>query len=85
VIRVRSEDQDGRVLVSVSDTGCGMSPAFIQDQLFRPFQSTKKHGLGIGLFQSRAVVHAHGGGIHVASEPGQGTTFTVSLPVGPIQ
>jgi putative PEP-CTERM system histidine kinase len=85
VIGVRTEHQDGRVLVLVSDTGCGMSGAFIQDQLFRPFQSTKKHGLGIGLFQSRAVVHAHGGGIHVTSEPGQGTTFTVSLPVSPRQ
>ena len=39
-----------------------MSPAFLRDSLFRPFQSTKQKGLGIGLFQSRAIVQAHGGG-----------------------
>jgi signal transduction histidine kinase len=53
----------------------------VQDSLFRPFQSTKKKGLGIGLFQSRAIVQAHGGSIHVQSEVGKGTTFLVSLPV----
>ena len=72
---------DGRVVLSVTDNGCGMSQAFVKDSLFRPFQSTKKKGLGIGLFQSRAIVQAHGGGIHVESEAGKGTTFLVSLPV----
>ena len=43
----------------------------MKDSLFRPFQSTKKKGLGIGLFQSRAIVQAHGGGMHVESEVGQ--------------
>ena len=57
-----------------------MSGEFIRDSLFRPFQSTKKGGLGIGLFQARAIVQAHGGGIQVDSEPGKGTTFVVSLP-----
>jgi putative PEP-CTERM system histidine kinase len=80
-IEVRTEHRDGRVVLSVADNGCGMSPAFIKDSLFRPFQSTKKQGLGIGLFQSRAIVRAHGGGIHVESEPGKGTTFHVSFPV----
>jgi signal transduction histidine kinase len=49
--------------------------------LFRPFQSTKKKGLGIGLFQSRAIVQAHGGGMHVESEVGKGTTILASFPV----
>jgi putative PEP-CTERM system histidine kinase len=80
-IRVRTEHRGVRVVLSVSDNGCGMSPAFLKNSLFRPFQSTKKKGLGIGLFQSRAIVQAHGGGIHVESEPGGGTTFLVSLPV----
>jgi putative PEP-CTERM system histidine kinase len=80
-IQVRTEQREGRVLLSVSDNGPGMSPAFMKDSLFRPFQSTKKMGLGIGLFQSRAVVQAHGGAIHVQSEVGSGTTFLVSLPV----
>jgi signal transduction histidine kinase len=58
-----------------------MSPAFVQERLFRPFQSTKKQGLGIGLFQCRAIVQAHGGSIHAESEAGAGTTFTVTLPL----
>jgi len=81
VIQVRTEDQGKRVLLSVKDNGCGMSQAFLKDSLFRPFQSTKKKGLGIGLFQARAIVHAHGGGMHVESEVGKGTTFRVTLPV----
>ena len=80
-IEVRTEQRDGRVLLSVTDNGCGMDQAFVKDSLFRPFQSTKKKGLGIGLFQSRAIVQAHGGAIHVQSEVGRGTTFLVSLPV----
>jgi signal transduction histidine kinase len=80
-IRVSTEHQHNRVVLAVSDTGCGMTPSFLQERLFRPFQSTKKHGLGIGLFQCRAVVHAHGGAIHVVSQPENGTTFTVTLPV----
>jgi putative PEP-CTERM system histidine kinase len=80
-IRVRTQMRDHRVVLSVADNGCGMSPAFVQHSLFRPFQSTKKQGLGIGLFQSRAIVRAHGGGMHVESEVGKGTTFLVSFPV----
>jgi signal transduction histidine kinase len=68
-------------VLSVADNGCGMSPAFLKASLFRPFQSTKKTGLGIGMFQSRTIVEAHGGSIQVESETGKGTTFRVSLPV----
>ena len=57
-----------------------MSPGFVRDSLFRPFQSTKKKGLGIGMFQTRMVVEAHGGTIQVESEAGKGTTVRVSLP-----
>jgi signal transduction histidine kinase len=80
-IHVRTGHRGGRVVVSVVDNGCGMSPAFVRDSLFRPFQSTKKKGLGIGLFQSRAIVLAHGGGVHVESEVGKGTSFHASFPV----
>lgn len=80
-IQVRTEHREGRAILSVKDNGCGMSERFVKDSLFRPFQSTKKKGLGIGLFQSRAIVHAHGGGIHVETEVGRGTTFLASFPV----
>jgi signal transduction histidine kinase len=59
-----------------------MTPEFLRDSLFRPFQSTKKKGLGIGMFHSRMIVEKHGGRIEVQSEPGKGTTFRVSFPMG---
>ncbi len=67
--------------IIVSDTGCGMSLDFIRNGLFRPFKTTKKSGLGIGMFQSKMVVEAHGGSIVVASEEGQGSVFTVRIPL----
>ncbi|MBE0656226.1 MAG: PEP-CTERM system histidine kinase PrsK [Bryobacteraceae bacterium] len=80
-IRVRTK-QDGRsVVLSVTDNGYGMSEAFVRDSLFRPFQTTKKRGLGIGMFQTRMIVEAHGGSIRVESETGKGSTFWVSLPI----
>jgi putative PEP-CTERM system histidine kinase len=80
-IQVRTDLQAGRVVLSVSDNGCGMSEEFMRDSLFRPFQSTKTKGLGIGMFQSRMVVEAHGGSIQVESETGKGTTVRVSFPL----
>jgi putative PEP-CTERM system histidine kinase len=71
---------DSAVLV-VTDNGCGMSGEFLKESLFRPFHSTKKKGLGIGMFQSRMVVEGHGGSIRVESAAGKGSTFWVSLPI----
>jgi putative PEP-CTERM system histidine kinase len=65
----------------VSDNGCGMTPDFLRSRLFRPFQTTKKRGIGIGMFQARSIVEAHGGKILVESQAGQGTTFRISLPI----
>jgi signal transduction histidine kinase len=58
-----------------------MSPAFLRSSLFRPFQTTKKKGLGIGMFQSKMIVEAHRGRILAESEPAVGTTFRVMLPL----
>ena len=80
-IGVRTEQLGDSVVLSIMDNGCGMSAAFVKDSLFRPFQSTKKEGLGIGMFQTRMIVEAHGGSIRVKSEEGKGTTFRVSLPL----
>jgi signal transduction histidine kinase len=57
-----------------------MSPDFINRCLFRPFQTTKKGGIGIGMFQSKTIIEAHGGKIDVESQVQKGTTFTVLLP-----
>ena len=58
-----------------------MSREFIEKSLFRPFQTTKKQGMGIGLYHCKTIVEAHGGRIEVESEEGKGTTFRVLLPV----
>jgi putative PEP-CTERM system histidine kinase len=68
-----------KIVLSVADTGPGIDEAFIRDRLFRPFASTKKKGLGLGLYQCRTIVEAHGGEILVESRLGEGTTFLVAL------
>lgn len=64
----------------VIDQGCGMSDDFIRTRLFQPFQTTKQHGFGIGLFQCRQIIEAHGGSIEVTSSVGEGSSFKVHLP-----
>jgi putative PEP-CTERM system histidine kinase len=80
-ITVQTVRQGEWIALSVSDNGCGMTEQFIKNSLFRPFRSTKKKGLGIGMFQSKTIVEAHHGKIHVESELGVGTTFRVMLPL----
>ena len=80
-ITVETTRQGEWVALSVSDNGCGMTEQFIKNSLFRPFRSTKKKGLGIGMFQSKTIVEAHHGKINVESELGVGTTFRVMLPL----
>jgi hypothetical protein len=63
--------------IKVIDQGCGMSNRFMRTELFKPFRTTKKQGLGIGLYQSRQIVEAHGGRIEAVSEEGTGSVFTV--------
>ncbi len=78
---VRTRHENRTVTLSVSDEGVGMSRRFMDESLFRPFRSTRIGGLGIGLFQSRMIVEAHGGRIEVESEEERGSTFHVRLPV----
>jgi putative PEP-CTERM system histidine kinase len=80
-ITVRTDLSDGWATLSIVDNGCGMSEGFVKDSLFRPFQTTKKKGLGIGMFHSKMIVEAHYGRIQVQSVPGSGTTFEVMLPL----
>jgi two-component system sensor kinase FixL len=65
-------------LVSVADTGPGIAPE-IAEQLFQPFVTTKRHGMGVGLSISRTIVEAHGGRIWAEPTPGGGTTFRFTL------
>jgi putative PEP-CTERM system histidine kinase len=80
-VRVETSQKNGWAVLSVSDNGCGMDPEFLNHSLFRPFQTTKKNGLGIGLFQSKMIVEAHQGRIQVESQPRKGTTFRIILPI----
>jgi signal transduction histidine kinase len=80
-ITIETTQNDSWAVVAISDNGCGMSQAFLNSSLFRPFHSTKKKGLGIGMFQSKMIVEAHRGRITVNSEPAVGTTFRVMLPL----
>lgn len=71
----------GRVRISVTDNGPGVPPEFLKDGLFKRFRTTKKKGLGIGLYHCKAIVEAHEGTIEAESVAGGGTTFTIHLPV----
>jgi len=82
-ILTREEKKSREVFIEISDTGCGMDKKFIEQSLFNPFVTTKEKGLGLGLFSSQEIVSLHGGRIEVESELGQGTKFTVILPVPP--
>jgi putative PEP-CTERM system histidine kinase len=79
-VRVQIAEVADRVAVSVTDHGCGMTAEFVAKSLFRPFNSTKNKGLGIGMFQCKVLVEAHRGTIEIDSAPGVGTTVRVSLP-----
>ncbi|MEG3177397.1 XrtA/PEP-CTERM system histidine kinase PrsK [Sphingomonas sp. RB3P16] len=68
-----------RVAVAVIDHGCGMSPTFVRDQLFKPFASSKPGGFGIGAFEARQLAEAMGGSVSVDSREGKGSTFCVTL------
>ena len=69
------------VVVTIADHGSGMSPAFIRNQLFKPFKSTKPDGFGIGAYEAREIARAAGGRLEVASREGDGTVFTITLPL----
>jgi GAF domain-containing protein/anti-sigma regulatory factor (Ser/Thr protein kinase) len=85
-VAIKAEANDGSFHVSVCDTGPGISAAD-QAKLFQEFQQAdnaitkKKGGTGLGLAISKRIIEMHGGKIWVESKPGQGSTFTFTLPV----
>ncbi|MFM7230639.1 MAG: XrtA/PEP-CTERM system histidine kinase PrsK [bacterium] len=82
-ITVSGASGQREAVIEVSDDGRGMTEEFLRTKLFKPFSTTKKGGLGVGLAQCRSIVEAHGGTIDARSRPGEGTVFTVRLPAGP--
>jgi putative PEP-CTERM system histidine kinase len=80
-VRLTLDAEGSQARVRVEDTGCGMSEDFIQNRLFKPFQTTKASGMGIGAHESYQYVHELGGKISVQSELNQGTTVTLLLPL----
>ncbi|HEV2603719.1 MAG TPA: PAS domain S-box protein [Microvirga sp.] len=78
VVSTTALPQDGLVEVCVRDTGTGLAPE-VAAQLFQPFVTTKKHGMGVGLSICRTIVESHGGKIWAESKPGEGTAFRFTL------
>ena len=83
IIKVYANSNGESVNMVVQDNGSGISGELIDTALFRPFKTTKKNGFGIGLYQCKTLIEAHGGSISAQSEVGTGTSFTVTLPTGP--
>lgn len=80
-VAVSLQRRGDRAALAVEDSGHGMTPEFIRERLFKPFQSTKQAGMGIGAFESAQYIRELGGEMEVASEPGKGTQITVILPL----
>ncbi|MCJ7810692.1 MAG: GAF domain-containing sensor histidine kinase, partial [Dehalococcoidia bacterium] len=80
-IRSRVEDSGRNALIEVSDTGRGISPELLPDRLFELGVSARPGGLGIGLWFCRRIIEEHKGTIQVESKLGEGSTFTVTLPL----
>ena len=78
---LRLERTTGQALVEIGDTGHGMSQEFIRERLFKPFQTTKPSGMGIGAYESFQYLRELGGSISVESELNQGTIVTILLPL----
>jgi signal transduction histidine kinase len=74
----------GRVVVEIIDNGAGMSEEFVRERLFRPFQTTKPDGVGLGLFTANQIVRHHGGSIRVGSVADEGTVIRLGFPAAVI-
>jgi signal transduction histidine kinase len=78
-LTVSTRRVDGKSIIEVNDTGVGITEEAAKS-LFEPLFTTKRGGMGLGLYFVRMAVEAHGGVVGFASKPGEGTTFKVTLP-----
>lgn len=78
-VELEADASHGRI--HVVDQGCGMTPEFIKNELFRPFSSTKTNGFGLGVHEAKLLVTGMGGTLDVESTPGAGTRFIIALPL----
>jgi signal transduction histidine kinase len=78
-LTIRSEQDEGQLLISVSDTGVGLLPEQ-EEEVFRAFFTTKENGTGMGLPITRSIIESHGGRLWVGDTRGQGATFQFTLP-----
>ena len=81
-VRIRCGRRGGEAAIEIVDRGEGMSADFIRTRLFQPFASTKESGFGVGAFEARSLIAAMGGRIEVDSREGEGSRFTLFLPLG---
>ncbi len=80
-VRTRVETRRRRrTVLEIEDDGPGMPEEFLTQRLFRPFQTTKADGVGLGLYSARQIVGLHRGTIEVVSAPSRGTTVRILLP-----
>lgn len=80
-VRVTIRDRGGHVEASVSDTGPGI-PEDVAEFVYKPFKSRNKRGHGLGVPACKRIVEAHGGAMSFETTPGEGTTFTFTIPKG---
>ena len=80
-IRLRAFSDDSYAVVEIVDDGVGMTEEFVREQLFRPYQTTKPQGMGIGMYESSQYINGIGGRITVDSSRDGGTRFQVFLPL----
>ncbi len=85
-VRLELNSDGQQAIIKIIDTGSGMDSKFIAERLFKPFDTTKGNaGMGIGVYEARDYILKQSGQISVDSTPGQGTQFTISLPLSNVK
>ena len=80
-VSIKVAAEGAHAVIEVADSGCGMSEAFVRERLFRPFQTTKGNGMGIGAYEVAQYAKEVGGRVEVHSRPGAGSRFRLVFPL----